>query len=722
MRKYLTLILVLNFFSLVVSCSKTSDFEIIRNRVISNTYFAVDDKSVEDIMDDIKEDGSWPDINYEDTSSTGFRHEAHLNRMVELANAYRSEESPYKNDKKVLSAFNDAARFWLKYDFQCENWWNNQIGTPTAFIKMLLIMDDSLDDSLTGGMVEIAGRANLEAWGARPSGDRIKMAGLQAKTALYSRDVASFKRAMDVIMKEMKISAPDERGIQSDYSFHHREDRVNNTLTYGLDFIDIYAEWAEYTANTTFGFSEESVKLAVDYYLDGVCKQMVYGRLQDAGVRNRDITRIDRGVYASILTPERLLKATDYRRDELINVINARKDKKFTPESFAKFFWQTEHFVFQRPDFYTSVRMYSTRNRNMEEPYNGEGLKNHFRADGSNYLTVRGDEYLNISPVYDWNMIPGTTTLLLDSMPKPSDTQKEGLSEFVGAVTDGMYGAVGFDFVSSHYPLKAKKSWFFFDDKYVCLGTDIQSVSDRKIVTTISQSYLSGKVSFSENGAQCKLGKSDKIKSLKDARWIKHGDIGFVILDESLVGLYAGKAEGSWFSVNCQTCMPKNTIIKDVFKLWIDHGKKQKNASYAYMVFPKITDERLEKETEKTSVRVLSNTEVLQAVDNRDDGILYMVVYGDGVELQHDLLGNIRLDSSGLLMVKYSENGSVKEIAYSDPTRELKEVNISIQGQQDVASDATIHTYYDNEKGMTDIRISLPVNEFKGKTKVVSFR
>lgn len=721
MRIYLTLILVLNFSSLVISCCKISDFEIIRNRVMSNTYFAVDDKSVENIMDSINEDGSWPDINYEDTSSTGFRHEAHLNRMVELANAYRSEESPYKNDIKVLNAFNDAARFWLKYDFLCENWWNNEIGTPTSFIKILLIMDESLDDDLVGGMLEIAGRANLGAWGARPSGDRIKMAGLQAKTALYGRDVASFKKAMEVLMKEMKISAPDERGIQSDYSFHHREDRVNNTLTYGLDFIDIYAEWAEYTANTSFGFSKESMKLAVDYYLDGVCKQMVYGRLQDAGVRNRDITRMDSGAYVLSLTPERLLKATDYRKDELINVINARKGKKFIPESFAKFFWQTEHFVFQRPDFYTSVRMYSTRNRNMEEPYNGEGLKNHFRADGSNYLTVKGDEYLNISPIFDWNMIPGTTTLLLDHMPEPSEIQKDGLSKFVGAVTDGKYGAVGFDFVSSHYPLKAKKSWFFFDDKYVCLGADIQSESDCKIVTTISQSYLSGKVSFSGNGAHSKLGKSDKVKSLKDAQWIKHGDIGFVMLDDLSVNMYVGKAEGSWFSVNCQTSMPKNTITKDVFKLWIDHGKKQKSASYAYMVLPATTGGCLEKEVKKTSVRVLSNTKALQAVDNMNDGILYMVVYSDGVELQHDLLGNIRLDSSGLLMVKYSENGSVKEIAYSDPTRELKEVSISIQGQLNVASDTTIHTDYYNEKDMTDIRISLPVNEFKGKTKVVSF-
>lgn len=81
--------------------------------------------------------------------------------------------------------------------------------------------------------------------------------------------------------------------------------------------------------------------------------------------------------------PEKLRNLTDYRQAELDNIICLRKgDSSCRPGSFAKFFWRTDHFVFQRPDFYTSVRMYSTRNANMEEPYNGEGLMNHLEATG----------------------------------------------------------------------------------------------------------------------------------------------------------------------------------------------------------------------------------------------------------------------------------------------------------------------------------------------------
>ena len=355
-------------------------------------------------------------------------------------------------------------------------------------------MDESLREEQKEGMLPIARRANLNAWGARPSGDRIKIAGMQAKTALFCRDEKELKMVLKVIEGEIKLVAPTERGIQVDYSFHHRVDRVNNTLSYGLGYVDAFAEWASNVNGTRYAFSEKAVRMAVDYYLDGICKQMVYGRIEDPGIQNRDITRRHGRLVFSSVTPTRLMKVTDYRHEELENVVKAREGKDYIPASFAKFFWQSEHFVFQRPSFYTSVRMFSSRNRNMEEPYNGEGLKNHFRGDGTNYLSLNGEEYVNLAPVYDWSCIPGATTVRLEEMPSEKEIQKKGEMDFVGGVTDGLYGAAAFDFSSPHNPLHARKSWFFFDDMYVCLGTGIESASEYPIVTTINQCRLSGEV------------------------------------------------------------------------------------------------------------------------------------------------------------------------------------------------------------------------------------
>ncbi len=64
----------------------------------------------------------------------------------------------------------------------------------------------------------------------------------------------------------------------------------------------------------------------------------------------------------------------------------------------------------------------------------------------------------------------------------------------MGAVTDGLYGAVGFDYISPHDFIKARKAWFFFDEEYVCLGAGIEARSGYPVATTLNQTLLKGEV------------------------------------------------------------------------------------------------------------------------------------------------------------------------------------------------------------------------------------
>ena len=81
-----------------------------------------------------------------------------------------------------------------------------------------------------------------------------------------------------------------------------------------------------------------------------------------------------------------------------------------------------------------------------------------------------------------------------------NELKKIGLKDYVGAVTDGYYGAVGYDFQSSHDPLVARKSWFFFDNEYVCLGAGISTKMNNEVNTTLNQTLLNGQVLISSNG------------------------------------------------------------------------------------------------------------------------------------------------------------------------------------------------------------------------------
>ena len=87
----------------------------------------------------------------------------------------------------------------------------------------------------------------------------------------------------------------------------------------------------------------------------------------------------------------------------------------------------------------------------------------------------------------------------------PDNIQLKGLTEFVGAVTDSLYGAVAFDFKSPHDMVEAKKSWFFFDDEYVCLGTDINCKPDLPVATTINQVLMRSDVTIMQDGVITKF-------------------------------------------------------------------------------------------------------------------------------------------------------------------------------------------------------------------------
>ncbi len=460
-------------------------FAVIKQRVIAGEIpSTIHDARIKEILATFRSDSTWPGINYQDVSREAFEHRIHYTNLVLLAQAYRHPASAYFSNKKVKQTLTAALAFWVRNDFICDNWWYNQIGTPDNLTTVMLLVGEELPKALVARTQPIIGRAHLTASGARPSGDRIKIAGILAKHLLFIGDRNAFHNVIRVIESEIKFTT-GRRGMQHDYSFHHREDRVNNTLSYGQGYAETFAEWAAWVAGTEYAFATEKINQLIDYYLDGMCKQMVYGKMDDPGTQNRDISRENSLQVQGTRAIEQLLAASGYRRAELQEIMKIRKGETAPGAAFAKFFWQTEHYVHQRAEYFTSVRMHSVRNRNMEVPYNSEGLMNHHRGDGSNYISVTGDEYKNIAPVYDWQKIPGATVLQKPALPPPSEIQKDGLSEFVGAVTDGRYGAVAFDFASPHDPLKAKKAWFFFDKEYVCLGTGIRSQADRPVVTTL---------------------------------------------------------------------------------------------------------------------------------------------------------------------------------------------------------------------------------------------
>ena len=718
------------------------EFELIKNRVVSELRGVIaerlggeqvkrssdDDNRVQSIIDRMEDDGRFTDINYVDLSrQAGFPQRRHTTDLVRLAQAYLSDASRFHSSDELKEIITRGYRFWVDNDFFGDNWHNNQISTPTSLVELMLLFGDLLPDDLVEKGQPIIGRAHMEASGARPSGDRIVIAGILAKNLLFRGEREAFGDIIRLIEGEVKFST-GSRGMQHDFSFHHRGDRVNNTTSYGYGkYANVFGEWSYYVSGTQYAFSSEKINHLVDYYLDGIIKMQVYGIYPDVSAKNRSIShKVSAFEPYDTLEIERLLQSTDYRKDELEEIVRLRKGASTPSASFAQFFWQSEHFVFQRPSFYTTVRMFSTRNRNMEVPYNGPGKLTHHRGDGTNYLSLKGDEYHNIWPVYNWQKISGATIQQKPELPSPEDIQKDGLTEFVGAVTDGLYGAAAFDFKSPHDSVEARKGWFFFDDAYVCLGADIlgrkrlaggglagQAGGDGpSVLTTVNQTLMRGDVTISRSGTSehCANGS----RELDGVDWVHHDRVGYVFPQPATISLSNQTEQGRWCDITDEKNISDEVISEDVFALWFDHGYRPENASYQYVVVPDVAVDGI---TDRVSpIKILENAADVQAVKHEGLGICQIAFYKAG-EVQVSEGTSLRMESQGMVMVKM-EGDRVVRVSVSDPSRRCRRATLTVSGIYEFTADGVV-AIPDENRQTTLLLVDLPQGAYAGKSMTI---
>lgn len=728
---------LLAFFAAISLAVAQSDLTTVKERVVTESMkSSASDAEIEELINTLQSDGTWPGIDYHDVSREGFEHRNHLSNMLALAQSYKTQSSKFYKRQEAKRAVEGALKHWVNNDYICDNWWHNQIGTPGSLVTLMLVLGNELPTALVEKARPIIGRAHIDASGARPGGDRIKIAGIEAKNMLFLGNEQRLAEVVDVIEGEIHYvpwigtqhgygyrrnvggfanRSAEGRGIQYDNSFHHRTDGVNNTLSYGLGYAAAFAEWATYTDGTHYSFSEEKLAQLIDYFLDGICKTAVYGKYPDAGAKNRSISREGTLHPYDATMAEALLLTSDYRKDELQEIAAIRSKGIQPTTSHATFFWHSEHFAFQRPDFFTSVRMYSTRNHNMEVPYNSEGLLNHHRGDGVNHISRTGDEYYDIWPVYDYQKIPGTTIMQKPELPTPDEIAKLGSTEFVGAVTDGRYAAAAFDFKSPHDPLVARKSWFFFDEQYVCLGASISCPRDLPVVTTLNQCLLRDAVTVSRNNATAVIEPGEL--EFEQVDWVFQDSIGYVFPQPTKVSISNKAQTGSWWRINKQSDSPKEQVSRDVFTLWLNHGDRPSDASYEYIVVPATSIEKLQQNRAKEQITVLSNTAEIQAVKNTELNIYQAVFYQAG-EIQ--LAENLRLisDQPGIVMVK-TEGEQLKELSVADPNRTLRKMHISLSATIKKQGEAFTSVWNEVEK-TSAIAIDLPQGVYAGKSVTIA--
>ena len=187
-----------------------------------------------------------------------------------------------------------------------------------------------------------------------------------------------------------------------------------------------------------------------------------------------------------------------------------------------RMFWRSDFMAHQRAGFYASARMCSTRIKSNESG-NGENIFGYHLGHGATCFMRTGEEYHDLMPFWDWQMLPGVTCARTDK-PVPQTPWGRGAfqeSSFAGGVSDGRYGAAAMEFVKAG--LRARKAWFFLDDQIVCLGAGIENQGVEPLHTAVNQCRLVGDVV----GPDGKFD-TEKVHSLNGPTWVLHDGWAYV--------------------------------------------------------------------------------------------------------------------------------------------------------------------------------------------------
>jgi chondroitin AC lyase len=585
--------------------------------------------------------GTWKDLNYGFDSPSSWPPCWHLYRIMLLCREWNKTNNP-----QYLSAIHGAMAFYIKNDFKCSNWWQNEINVPYAYSSIMLMLGSSATPEETAYLDNV--QVSREQQQKNATGqNKIWQKDIEARIALLHRDQAAFMASISAMQSVITKSTAE--GIQPDNSFH-QHGAMLQFGNYGLHFVNTLLFWIKLTANTPFAFDKDKQQIIFNYCSDGLRWTVFKGAM--------DITAIGRQVRpnfaakrgANLLDDFNLIKSFDnnpcnYFLDGLNPTLNCTLMGN-------KDFWRSGYMVqMQSGQYMLSVKTHGTFVKKTEA-INGENQKGAYLSDGVTMIQHTGNEYKNIEAIWNWKMLPGTTTDTTTDVTDAKLLAGNNTSAFVGEVSDGAIGASAMYY--NRMGVSGYKSYFFINDMMVALGAGLTSPNKQSLVTTVNQRYYN----YRSGG-----------KQLKGEGWIWHDGTGYFFPDKMTeLKSVVSHRKADWGSVDKSS---SGILSADSVITWyIGHNNADK---YVYMVKPSFGLVATHKLASHLPVKVISNTAAIQAVQS---GTTVMVVFYKPGSLYLTESQRIQVDQPCMLICKMNPKGS--EIWASDPSRKLQIVNLLI--------------------------------------------
>ncbi len=439
----------------------------------------------------------WTDIDYKDASSSVWGSFDHYYRMQTIAAGL--SEAYFRENPEALTRLTGALAYWVETDPHNPNWWYNDIGVPDAIGNTVILLYDLLPAELRTRATKIVARGSMatrEDIAAKWTGTNLLWGTMNTlRHALLTEDAELLCAAVKRTEQELTVGVGE--GIQTDGSFFQHGPRLYS-CGYGRSFIHDIAHMCYALGGTEFAMSEDKLHAILLHVLDGV-RYMTHKHGVDFASVGRELARPgDLGV-GPLLRSTALLRDTEGmpRRDELaeyhLNMVERR------PWTGTRYFPVVSMLCHHFDGLYVGAKLLNPRTWGAEI-CNEEGELCYNMSYGTHTAIMQaGDEYLNITPVWDYARIPGTTARTEDDKAILSHRGwwcNALPNDHCGGAQEGNLGVI-YE-LAEHDGVSAYVSDFAIPSGFVCLGAHVCVTDGREeaLVTTLDQCHARGSITW----------------------------------------------------------------------------------------------------------------------------------------------------------------------------------------------------------------------------------
>eukprot|EP00041_Stephanoeca_diplocostata_P019441 m.419563 g.419563 ORF g.419563 m.419563 type:complete len:858 (-) comp21305_c0_seq3:1428-4001(-) len=559
-----------------------SDIGVLRNRIVHSFMPSTPIATLQLLnstllwTDTMLPNGTWADVDYHPAPVASLRNTwpplQHVLRLASMATCYASKNMSHCYRRQtVFDIIVRGLEFWFQANLTNSfNWYQNEISVPIGVGQTCVLLastEDIMQDApsrkngtemsrkvppaLLEDCIRTATRAD---WNHNPPGmtnvtgaNLVWMATAHVYQGILAENQSSISTAVNRIFGQLYITKNHTAGFKEDGSFfqHDHGQTKGGILVgpfgqlynggYGAGFTEYMINWVLLTNGTVFELDPMFASLLSRFLL--AQNTVIVGSVMphwDISVIGRELARPNHRVS---LTAQQLrslatlpVLSADARHavlslaHRLEGVTSGRLASTASTTHTVRAFWKADYIVSTWRNGYThTLRMFSDRTLNTECIAEENKLGKHMGA-GALYTYHSGAEYNNSFPLWDWQLVPGTTVVRdgnstcmevpsKDSNFPPSNnscwvncptTYASGETSRVGVLASAgnESGMAMFDFVTPRMwanRIRFRKSWFFDNGGVMVLGSGIERLDTtpahlHPLTTALEQRWLVGDV------------------------------------------------------------------------------------------------------------------------------------------------------------------------------------------------------------------------------------